>query len=210
MPKIGMAQLRREQLIEATLECVDQYGVVGATISKISKQAGVSSGVVHHYFHNKDDLLEAAMRLMLAHLQHGIEKRKQSAKNHNDCIIAIIEGNFSIKQIEGKSTKIWLSFWTEALLNEDLARLQAVNLRRLYSNLTYHLKHLLPYAEAKLVASGLAALISGMWLRGAFQENGIDAGHSVSVCRNYLEMAMETYSVTGRNKKNNGSEIASG
>ena len=193
MPKIGMAKLRREQLIEATLDCIDQYGVNGATISKISEQAGVSSGIVHHYFHNKEDLLEATMRLMLEHLKHGIEKKKLSATNHAECIFAIIEGNFSTKQVEGKSTKIWLSFWAEALLREDLARLQAINLRRLYSNLTYHLKHLVTYEEAKIVASGLAALIDGMWLRGAFRENGIDTEHSISVCRNYLEMALEKY-----------------
>ncbi len=91
---------------------------------------------------------------------------------------------------------------------EDLARLQAVNLGRLYSNLTYHLKCLLPYEKARLVASGLAALIDGMWLRGAFRENGIDAEHSISVCRNYLEMALDRYSVTGKNKKNKGSETS--
>lgn len=189
-----MAPLRREQLIEATIECVDQHGVNGATISKISKQAGVSTGVVHHYFHNKDDLLEATMRLMLTHLKQGIEKRKLSAKNHTECILAIIEGNFSTKQIEGKSTKIWLSFWAEALHADDLARLQAVNLGRLYSNLTYHLKHLLPYQQSRLVASGLAALIDGMWLRGAFRKNGIDAKHATTVCRNYLDMALNRYS----------------
>ncbi len=148
MPKVGMDKIRREQLIKATLNCVDQHGMNGATISKISKLAGVSNGIVHHYFHNKNDLPEGSMRLMLAHLKHGVEKRKAQAKGHNERILAIIDGNFSEKQIEQKSTKIWLSFWAEALHVEELTRLQTVNMKRLHSNLTYHLKHLIAYEDA--------------------------------------------------------------
>lgn len=189
-----MTQLRRDQLIEATLECVDQHGMNGATISRISRHAGVSSGIVHHYFHNKDDLFEATMRLMLANLKHGIDKRKLAANNHTESIIAIIEGNFSDQQISGKSIRIWLSFWAEALQNKDLARLQRVNIKRLYSNLAYHLKHLMPYEDAQFVATGLAALIDGMWLRGVYQKNGIDAKKTIQVCQHYLQLAMDKYS----------------
>lgn len=199
MPKVGMTKIRREQLIEATLDCVDLHGVTGATISKISKKAGVSPGIVHHYFHNKTDLLEGSMRLMMADLEHGIAKRKMQASNHIESILAIIDGNFSEKQIERKSTKIWLSFWTEALHVEELARLQTVNMKRLYSNLTYHLKHLIPYEDARFVASGMAALIDGLWLRGAYMEKGIDAKHANLMCQNYLKIALEKYSGAGSN-----------
>lgn len=191
MPKLGMTELRREQLIEATLDCVDLHGVSGATISRISKQAGVSSGIVHHYFHNKDDLLEGSMRLMLAHLKHGILERKLKATTHEESIKAIIHGNFSAKQIERKSTKIWLSFWAEALHSDDLARLQTVNLKRLTSNLTYHLKHLLPLEEARFSASVLSALIDGLWLRGTFERDGIDAKHAIKSCEEYLSMVLK-------------------
>jgi TetR/AcrR family transcriptional repressor of bet genes len=193
MPKVGMSKIRREQLIEATLDCVDLHGVNGATISKISKHAGVSTGIVHHYFHSKTDLLEGSMRLMLGHLKHGIEKRKLLANNHTECILAIIDGNFSEKQIERKSTKIWLSFWSEALHTEELARLQAVNMKRLNSNLAYHFKKLLPHQDAKFAATSMAALIDGIWLRGTFMENGINPKEANLICRSYLEMALEKY-----------------
>lgn len=193
MPKVGMTKIRREQLIEATMDCVDLHGMNGATISRISKRAGVSNGIVHHYFHNKTDLLEGCMRFMLTHLGQGVAKRKRLATNHTESVLAIIDGNFAEKQIERKSTKIWVSFWAEALHIEELARLQTVNMKRLYSNLTYHLKHLMPYEHAKFVASGMAALIDGIWLRGAFMENGIDAKQSNLMCQSYLQMALEKY-----------------
>lgn len=191
-----MTKFRREQLIEATMDCVDLYGMNGATISRISKQAGVSNGIVHHYFRNKSDLLEGCMRFMLTHLGRGVVKRKRLANNHTESILAIIDGNFAEKQIERKSTKIWLSFWAEALHVEELARLQTVNMKRLHSNLTYHFKHLMPYEDAKFVASGMAALIDGIWLRDAFLENGIDARQANLMCQDYLRMSLEKYSAT--------------
>src|SRR5918993_975251 len=59
MPKVGMEPIRRQQLIEATITSISRYGYADATISRISKEAGVSTGIVHHYFGSKDDLLEA-------------------------------------------------------------------------------------------------------------------------------------------------------
>ena len=172
------------------MECVDEHGINGTTISKISKHAGVSNGIVHHYFHNKDDLLEATMRLMLEHLKHGILKRKQTANSHYECIIAIIEGNFSAKQVEHKSTKIWCSFWAEALHQPALKRLEIISKSRMKSNLAYHLKHLLSAKKTEIVASTMASLIAGLWLHGAFDEQGIDVVNAKSLCLNYLKLEL--------------------
>ena len=191
MRNIKLSKLRRQQLIEATMDCVDEHGINGTTISKISKYAGVSNGIVHHYFHNKDDLLEATMRLMLEHLKQGILKRKLTANNHYECIVAIIEGNFSAKQIEHKSTKIWCSFWADALHQPALKRLEIISKSRMTSNLAYHLKQLIPEDKADIAASSMAALIAGLWLHGAFNENGIDTKQARNSCLNYLDLELK-------------------
>ena len=191
MQNINIANLRRQQLIEATMECVDEHGINGTTISKISKHAGVSNGIVHHYFHNKDELLEATMRLMLEHLKQGILKRKLDAGNHYECIVAIIEGNFSAKQVERTSTKIWCSFWAEALHQPALKRLEIISKSRMISNLAYHLRFLLNNNKVDLVASTMAALIAGLWLHGAFDEQGIDAEKAKTLCLNYLDLELK-------------------
>ena len=194
MPKIGIAEKRRAQLISATLECVDQHGVEGATISKISKQAGVSNGIVHHYFHDKDELLEATMRVMLIHLRSRIDVHFKEAKNPRDRVLAIIAGTFPPRQIEMNSAKIWLSFWSEAIRNPNLSRLQAVYHDRLLSNLIFHLKQILPGDKARLVATGLAAQVDGLWLSGALNKDGVDIANSITVCRSFLDCAIELHS----------------
>ena len=53
MPKVGMEPIRRRQLIEATITSIHEYGFADATVSRISAAAGVSTGIVHHYFDGK-------------------------------------------------------------------------------------------------------------------------------------------------------------
>ena len=62
MPKVGMQPIRRRQLIDATLEAINEVGMHDATIAQIARRAGVSTGIISHYFKDKNGLLEATMR----------------------------------------------------------------------------------------------------------------------------------------------------
>ena len=70
MPKVGMELIRRQQLIEATLESVAEVGLHATTINSISKRAGLSSGIISHYFGGKQGLIEATVRFLLNSLNH--------------------------------------------------------------------------------------------------------------------------------------------
>ncbi len=44
MPKVGMPEIRKPQLVKATMSVIDRVGLHAASISLISKEAGVSTG----------------------------------------------------------------------------------------------------------------------------------------------------------------------
>lgn len=54
MPKLGMQSIRRRQLIDATLEAINEVGMHDATIAQIARRAGVSTGIISHYFRDKN------------------------------------------------------------------------------------------------------------------------------------------------------------
>ena len=192
MPKVGMQPIRRKQLINATIQCIYQYGLLGTTVKKVSEQAGVSTGIINHYFGSKDDMLEATMREILRrHQALGIQKLRQ-CDTPESRIRAIIEINFSLEQTDPATVCTWLAFWAQAMHVPALSRLQRVNTRRLQTNLLYSLKSLLPEDQAEQAAEGLAALIDGLWLRGAFQAKGIDATNAQQVVWSFYQ------SVVGR------------
>ena len=57
-----MEETRRSQLIEVTIASLAEVGYVGTTLAQIAGRAGVSPGLVAHYFGDKDGLLDAAFR----------------------------------------------------------------------------------------------------------------------------------------------------
>ncbi|MBV7336687.1 TetR/AcrR family transcriptional regulator [Chloroflexi bacterium TSY] len=49
---------RERQILDATLELVATQGLLKTSISKISKQAQSSPGIVYHYFESKDEIMD--------------------------------------------------------------------------------------------------------------------------------------------------------
>lgn len=166
MPKVGMKAIRQAQLIRATLTVIDRVGLADASLALIAKEAGVSTGIVSHYFGDKNGLLDACMRQILSDLYLAVDHhRKQVDDQPASQIRAIIDGNFDVSQIAGPVLKTWLAFWTNSLHQPDLQRLQRINDRRLYSNLTAQFARVLPAQQARDAGASLAALIDGLWLR---------------------------------------------
>lgn len=188
MPKLGMEPIRRRQLIQATMQAIDEVGLADTTIVRIARRAGVSAGIISHYFGGKDGLLEATMRQILGDLGNAVASRRAMAGDSpQEHLRAIIDGNFDRSQVSGPVAKTWLAFWASSMHREHLQRLQHVNDRRLYSNLCYQFRRCLPRQQARDAARGLAAMIDGLWLRGALAPEGLDVDCARRLAYAYLE-----------------------
>lgn len=196
MPKVGMPDIRKPQLVNATMAVIERVGLHAASISLISKEAGVSTGIINHYFGGKHGLLEETMREILRRLSMSVTTSlSQIPRNDYQARInAIIMSNFDGYQAENKVAKTWLAFWSYAMHDKQLGRLQQVNEKRLLSHLKIELKGLLPSSQAELVAHGIASLIDGIWLRGTLNPKGIDANNARMIINDYLEKQLAFYS----------------
>lgn len=167
---------RRRQLIEATLKSIELYGFQGTTIVTISKLAGMSSGIISHYFGGKQGVIEAAVRYLLDQLKNGLLEQLEAGRERQvsarERLMMIVETNFDGFQRSSPATITWLAFWARAMHDPQLARLQRVNSRRLYSNLLYSFRQLLTgEQQARDAASQAAAMIDGMWLRSTLSDS---------------------------------------
>jgi TetR/AcrR family transcriptional repressor of bet genes len=189
MPKVGMGAIRRPQLIEATMHAIDSVGFSRANVQVISSYAGVTPAIINHYFGGKDGLIEATMRQVLRCLGNSV--RRQLANCHPDDVVgrvkAIVGGNFDQEQVNNKVVKTWLAFWALAMHEPQLHRLQRVNEQRLLSHLRLELKRVLEPERAIFISQAIAALIDGIWLRGALNPNGINVELAHQIISDYLE-----------------------
>lgn len=168
MARPPMKEVRQQQLINATLVSVERHGLQHSTINTISAIAEMSSGIISHYFGGKQGLIEATLRYLIDQLKQVLLV-KISGKNLSaqDRLSMIVEANFTELQRSNAATKTWLSFWSQAMHDPGLARLQNINSRRLYSNLLFSFKQLLTNTDAINAAKQTAAIIDGFWLRSA-------------------------------------------
>lgn len=192
MPKVGMQPIRRQQLIEATLQAVDQVGMADASIGVIAKRAGVSNGIISHYFQDKNGLIAATMSYLMRALMMNVAARRQALTDSSPRahIRVIVEGNFDASQVNGPAMKTWLAFWASSMHQPSLHRLQRINDHRLYSNLCCQFRRVLPLEEARNAARGLAALIDGLWLRGALTGDAFDTEQALGIAYEYLDMQL--------------------
>jgi AcrR family transcriptional regulator len=53
---------KAQAILDAACRCLSEKGYTATTISEIAAEAGVSRGLLHYYFKNKEELMAQAMR----------------------------------------------------------------------------------------------------------------------------------------------------
>lgn len=187
MPKIGMEPIRRRALIDAAIAAIGDRGALDVTVSDIAGRAGVSTALAHHYFGNKDRLLEATMRALLTELGVDVREALKAAHTPHERVAAVIDANFSGKQFAPATVAAWLAFFMEAHRTPALNHLLTVYVRRLHSNLMAGLARLTSRAHAEQIAEGIAALIDGLYIRRALKHAGPERTSALALIHDYLE-----------------------
>ena len=140
MPKLGMEPIRRAALIDATIAEIGAVGSLDVTVSQIAKRAGMSSGLAHHYFGGKEDIMLAAMRRIMADYAREVLCRLVEARAPEDRLAAIVEGSFAPSNFRADAVSAWLNFYVLALSSDDARRLHRIYAGRLRSNLRHALR----------------------------------------------------------------------
>lgn len=157
--------MRRRQLIEATIEAIAALGFNATTIAVIAQRATVSTGLVSFYFGDKDGLLEATLRHLARELSRNAARRLREAQTPRERIQAVIEANLGDVQFERRIATVWLAFWGQMPHSPRFARVQRAYQRRIAANIAHALRPLATRPEALDMAESIAAMIDGVWLR---------------------------------------------
>ncbi|CDN92615.1 choline-binding transcriptional repressor BetI [Agrobacterium tumefaciens] len=181
-----ISDIRRAELRRAAFEVLQREGMAGATLERVAAQAGASKGIVLHYFANKQELFEHAMREANVKLKEEVVARLNKASNPRERLDAIIEGNFDERFFQPSICHAWLSLCAEVPREPQLARIQKVIHARMRSNLLSALVHLLPKEECGIVALAITTLIDGLWLRSGLQSGGLTRAEAMEQMRDYL------------------------
>lgn len=136
MPKIVDHELRRQELLAATWRVIARTGIVGVTTREIAREAGVSTGVLAHYFADKEELLAAALRLSHQRVYDRIRERSQGLLGLDAIRVVMLEA-LPLDEERMLEAQIEMSFLALALGNDGLRELQHEEFERFWDTLHY-------------------------------------------------------------------------
>jgi betaine-aldehyde dehydrogenase len=190
---------RKSQLIEATIATIADVGYSATTLALIGQRAGVSTGLVAHYFEDKNGLIEATLRSLGRRLSQATAQRLRDCATPRARVQAVIDAALAANEFERQTSTVWLAFWGEALHSPSLRRIQRVYQRRSLSSLSHALQALVPPLQAKALAISTAAMIDGLWLRATLSDAREIDGHAARrVVSDYVDAVVTAQASHGK------------
>jgi TetR/AcrR family transcriptional repressor of bet genes len=120
MGRAEIKEIRRTQLIEATIDMIARRGFAALTLADIAKAAHLSSGIVNFYFRSKEELLLATFRHLAATYERFIDQAIAAAGDEPAAqLVAVIEADFDPRVAGRKHVTVWYAFWGEARWRPD-------------------------------------------------------------------------------------------
>ena len=108
-------EFRKRQLIDATIDCIDKFGLSQTTIARIAKRAGVSQGIVIFHFRSKKALLEQALReLSREHMGNWKSAVDNAGADPVSRLCAMVKSTFTASICNRKKISVWFAFWGES------------------------------------------------------------------------------------------------
>ena len=124
MPKVVDHDTRREEVAEATWRVIAAQGVEGATLREIAREAGFTTGVINHYFRNRDELMAFAYELIAEQNDARLAETLPTLPPGMPRVRAAVEALVPRELRSGRAASL-LGFWSSAVVNE---RHRALNL----------------------------------------------------------------------------------
>jgi len=119
---VNVIELRRNQLTRAAYKVVSRKGYYNFTVRDIAKEAGLSTGLVHYYFKNKDDLLVSVLRVMNENLRSYLAKALEQIEDPKEKIIIFMDEAFHLVEREKEYFHVLIDFWTQINHNERMRK----------------------------------------------------------------------------------------
>jgi TetR/AcrR family transcriptional regulator, transcriptional repressor of bet genes len=113
-PRVPIEDIRRVELISATLRIMSAQGFDRATVRDIARAAGASVGSVNYYFKSKDDLLHAAVAETDARFRSHVRDALAETSGYAEKLGRVVELCFPDDELEGPDWGVFVDLWHQA------------------------------------------------------------------------------------------------
>ncbi|MGH2742110.1 MAG: TetR/AcrR family transcriptional regulator [Gammaproteobacteria bacterium] len=182
MPKVVDHEQRREELAAAVWRLASRDGLDAVTIRNVAAEAGWSTGALHHYFSDKEELLLFAFGTVADRVGRRVATARESATGPLELARSLLVMGLPLDAERRAETRVWFAFLGLALTRPPLARAQRVAYRAWRELVADALRDAQEQGEidagldVKREAAGLVALVDGLAVQASFEPRTLDVG----------------------------------
>lgn len=188
MARDAIKEIRREQLIEATIDVIARKGFSELTLAEVAETAKLSTGIVNFYFKSKDALLNATLQSMVGEYRKRWRASVEAAPPSPAAkITAMLEGDFQRLVASRKAVTVWYAFWGETRWRPDFISV-CQELSREFQSVAASFFAALGTGDRdpRLIAKGFSAMSDGLWLDMLINPKETDRETARRVVRAFL------------------------
>jgi TetR/AcrR family transcriptional repressor of bet genes len=175
------ADARRADLIEATAAVLAELGLAGTNVRAICAKAGVSPGLLRHYFGGIDDLVAATYRATSDRMDAIFAGAVEGAgRDPRARLTAYLTASFRPPVTHPELLGAWTAFWALARSDSRMAAIHAES----YAGYRARLSELLTACgarDAERLAIMLTAMVDGLWLELSLDAESFGAEAAVAM-----------------------------
>jgi AcrR family transcriptional regulator len=123
MPKIVDHAQRRDEIALVACRVVAERGFEQASMVRIAREAGYTTGMLAHYFESKQDIIIAALRLILRRIDERLSRPLQQG-TRPDLLELLIEA-LPVDEQRRTECAFWTTFWGQVTADKRMKRINA-------------------------------------------------------------------------------------
>ncbi len=182
-------EARRQSLIEATARVLAEKGAAGVSVRTICAEAGVSAGLLRHYFASVSDAIAETYRWTGAQIDAALQEAVAAAgPDPRARLLAYLAANFRPPVASPELLASYIAFWSLTRSDPAVAAVRAEVYGAFRTGLEEHLSaYRSDLGDARLAAVALTALIDGLWLELSLGQAPFSAEEAEALAAQWLD-----------------------
>jgi AcrR family transcriptional regulator len=121
MPKITDVNATKQRIVKAAWRVIATKGIQATSFRRVAVEAGCTTGLITHYFKDKNDLVTFAYREVLDKMTADAAAAIERKGTIIEKLVAAIEAIEPVRPGERDFTVVLMNFWATAAFNDVFA-----------------------------------------------------------------------------------------
>ena len=179
MSKADVAAERKDQIVRATVDCITKHGYHNFSMQDVARTAGVSKGIIHYYFLNKDELMMSVLDKVAGDIEKVLASEMESINDPRRKFEVFLEVCFDIVRSTKEYYQVNMDFWTQINQKDEVRRVIARHYAKFRDSAVTVIRDGINAGIFRPIdpleyASYVVAVIDGLSLQWLFDENIFD------------------------------------